>query len=101
MAEPSRNAEEGGRKRAREVVAAIDSVMDEEVEEFCAILQRIRRPVKYFGREGLSARGKRWRPSFLAEDFNGVDGGVKHKETEKKTGGGGGVLDLNDDPVTE
>uniref|UniRef100_A0A7N0T8E8 Uncharacterized protein n=1 Tax=Kalanchoe fedtschenkoi TaxID=63787 RepID=A0A7N0T8E8_KALFE len=99
MAEASRSggaspeAAEGGRKRAREA-ADPAAVTDEEVEEFWAILRRLRRPVKSL--EG-GRSGKRWRPSFVAEDFS-ADGGEK---AEEKRCEGGGALDLNVDPLTD
>uniref|UniRef100_A0A7N0TKS8 Uncharacterized protein n=1 Tax=Kalanchoe fedtschenkoi TaxID=63787 RepID=A0A7N0TKS8_KALFE len=93
-------AADRGRKREREG-DPIATVTDEEVEEFYAILRRMRRPVKYFGGGGRS--GKRWRPSFVAEDFNAVsadDGAEKEKEKGVEGGRVRG-LDLNVHPVTE
>lgn len=98
------------RKRTRDEMSDNETELDQtvtdvEVEEFCAILRRLRRPVKYFG--GIE-RLKRWRPSFVAEDFNGVEE-VATVMVEKENGAGSCVegfgiqkqLDLNVNPLTE
>lgn len=61
-------------------------VTDGEVEEFFAILRRIRVAVKYF--ENCNAGGgmavKRWKPSFEKEDF--LVEPEKKKEEEEEVG---------------
>lgn len=70
---------------------------DEEVEEFFAIVKRIRVALNYFQRrEGEPAAKPSWSPSFEREDFVGVetDPGCSH-------GNGKAGLDLNSDPVSD
>ncbi|KAF5745270.1 protein NIM1-INTERACTING 2-like [Tripterygium wilfordii] len=71
------------------------TVKEEEVEEFFAILRRIRVAVEYFNKGdskgGRDSTEKRWRPSFRKEDFEGVDGGSSGGKRERS-------LDLNSDP---
>ncbi|KAH7841713.1 hypothetical protein Vadar_033334 [Vaccinium darrowii] len=79
---------------------------DEEVEEFFAILRRIRVAVEYFekgkgegaGRRGLAAKESSARrgPSFLRRDFEEIDGAKGSGDGEGDTG-----LDLNADPDSD
>lgn len=76
---------------------------DEEVEEFFAIVKRIRVAVKYFQRRdgvrsvgGEPAAKPTWSPSFEREDFDGVKTGPEGSRGHEKTG-----LDLNSDPVSD
>ncbi|XP_042499736.1 protein NIM1-INTERACTING 2 [Macadamia integrifolia] len=96
---------------------------EEEVEEFFAILRRVREVVRYFGKgkngggeeEMKRGSGKGWNPSFQWEDFEDVqgkqcDGVVSDKNKDSKIKGRGGekrdveaveenlVLDLNAEP---
>nr|GLL32179.1 hypothetical protein KK1_048202 [Ipomoea trifida] len=94
------------RKRARmkEGSAAADGQMqppsevgDEEVEEFFAILKRIRAVVKYFGKgDGESGSGRKMTTEVLerecSAEINGGDAAVEKKETAIKKLG---VIDLN------
>ncbi|KAH6834460.1 hypothetical protein C2S53_004195 [Perilla frutescens var. hirtella] len=74
---------------------------DEEVEEFFAIVKRIRVALKYFQRRdgvrcddgGEPAAKPTWSPSFRREDFDGVK---TDPDVDRKTG-----LDLNSDPVSD
>lgn len=71
---------------------------DEEVEEFFAILRRIREAVKYFEKKDDNGSGrvltaKVWKPSFQVDDFDGSDG---EDEDGVKDGSG---LDLNSRPA--
>lgn len=79
-------------------------VSEEEVEEFFAILRRIRVAVKYFDESSKSVEkaAKRWKPSSESEDFeveaNGVDVNVgKKKKEEGGVEENKGCLDLNVD----
>lgn len=76
-------------------------VDDDEVEEFYAILKRIRVAVKYFEKVNAVGSGgsghkftaaKPWNPTFLPEDFDTVKG----QDVEDNV-----VLDLNEDPDHE
>ncbi|PSR88271.1 NRR repressor like [Actinidia chinensis var. chinensis] len=97
---------DGKRGRVGEDNGAMTEPEDDEVEEFYAILRRIRVAVEYFekgngdgGRRELKGKRKasRWSPSFQREDFEEVDGGVKGPgEVEGHAG-----LDLNVDPDSE
>nr|GMD35144.1 protein NIM1-INTERACTING 2 [Ipomoea batatas] len=96
------------RKRARmkegSAAAAADGQMqppsevgDEEVEEFFAILKRIRAVVKYFGKgDGESGSGRKMTTEVLerecSAEINGGDAAVEKKETAIKKLG---VIDLN------
>ncbi|KAG5603811.1 hypothetical protein H5410_025303 [Solanum commersonii] len=88
---------------AASVMAAV--VEDEEVEEFYAILRRIRVAVKYFEKGNAEGGGagrnltaaKPWRPNFRQEDFKRAVDGVKERESVEDNAG----LDLNADPVTD
>lgn len=75
---------------------------DEEVEEFFAIVKRIRVALKYFKRRDggvdgavVPAEKLTWSPSFERQDFDGVK-----TETECSHGRGETGLDLNADPVS-
>ncbi|KAG8382914.1 hypothetical protein BUALT_Bualt05G0129400 [Buddleja alternifolia] len=72
---------------------------DEEVEEFFAILKRIKVAVNYFqnrnDRRELTATP--WNPSFEREDFEGV---VK-KDPEGSEENHNAGLDLNSDPASD
>ncbi|GMJ13465.1 hypothetical protein HRI_005015700 [Hibiscus trionum] len=68
---------------------------EEEVEEFFAILKRIRVAVNYFhkakaGGSKLKLPANQWRPSFLLEDFQVQN----HKDSDHSPG-----LDLNLEPA--
>ncbi|KAH7839398.1 hypothetical protein Vadar_003669 [Vaccinium darrowii] len=74
---------------------------DDEVEEFFAILRRIRVAVEYFQkgrRPELAAKesSSRRSPSFLRRDFVAVDGVKGQGEEEGDTG-----LDLNAEPDSD
>ena len=82
--------------------------VDEEVEEFFAILRRIQSAVKYFqkvddsGRK-LKATINTWKPSFRIEDF-GEDDGVKDGEDDgsrkrKDMADDNSGFDLNSEPA--
>ncbi|XP_006344126.1 uncharacterized protein [Solanum tuberosum] len=81
------------------------AVEDEEVEEFYAILRRIRVAVKYFEKGNAEGGGagrnltaaKPWSPNFRQEDFKRAVDGVKERESVEDNAG----LDLNADPVTD
>lgn len=77
-------------------------VDDDEVEEFYAILKRIRVAMKYFKKVNAVGGGgsghkftaaKPWNPAFLPEDFEN-DKGQEFVENNV-------VLDLNEDPDHE
>ncbi|XP_038999415.1 protein NEGATIVE REGULATOR OF RESISTANCE-like isoform X2 [Hibiscus syriacus] len=79
-------------KRAKEGEPAAVAEEEEEVEEFFAILKRIRVAVKYFdkaeaGGSEVKVTGKPWRPRFVWEDF---DGDKNQEDCEEDTG-----FDLN------
>ncbi|TMW82217.1 hypothetical protein EJD97_006489 [Solanum chilense] len=86
-------------------VTAAAVVEDDEVEEFYAILRRIRVAVKYFekGNAEVSGAGrnltaaKPWSPNFRQEELKRAVDGVKERETVEDNAG----LDLNADPVTD
>ncbi|RZR86052.1 hypothetical protein BHM03_00013143 [Ensete ventricosum] len=108
-----------------------DQVTDDEVEEFFAILQRMREAARFFvattggaaGREGVvgetngervTQTSRRWQPAFEREDFEesgtvanagrrGMDAAVEEEEVEAVTENGipRDFLDLNAVPVTE
>ncbi|XP_057765771.1 protein NEGATIVE REGULATOR OF RESISTANCE-like [Salvia miltiorrhiza] len=76
---------------------------DEEVEEFFAIVKRIRVALKYFQRRdgvrcvgGEAAAKPTWSPSFEREDFDGVKPDPEGSRVHEKTG-----LDLNSHPVSD
>lgn len=78
---------------------------DEEVEEFFAIVKRIRVALKYFQKRdgdgvkcvgGDMAAKPTWSPSFEREDFDGVKTNPEGSRGHEKTG-----LDLNSDPVPD
>lgn len=79
--------------------AATAAVEDDEVEEFYAILRRIRVAVKYFEKGNAEGGGagrnltaaQPWRSDFRQEDD------VKEREKVEDNAG----LDLNADPVTD
>ncbi|GFP96599.1 hypothetical protein PHJA_001804000 [Phtheirospermum japonicum] len=89
----------GKRRKAREDggggVRAV-AVADEEVEEFFAILKRIRVAVKYFQeRNGghIDLTAAMWSPSFEPEDFEGVEKYPDSSGVKRNAG-----LDLNSEP---
>ncbi|KAJ4710529.1 protein NIM1-INTERACTING 2 [Melia azedarach] len=93
-------------KRTKGGNEAEQTVTEEEVEEFFAILRRIRVAVKYFEKGNKDGRRKltdtRWRPCFQAEDFdehNSVnnDSNMMIKE---ESGEQNSSLDLNSDPAS-
>ncbi|KAG6410339.1 hypothetical protein SASPL_128397 [Salvia splendens] len=85
----------GGHKRTATAVAAPP---DEEVEEFFAIVKRIRVALKYFekrdGVRGGAAAKTAW--TFEREDFDGVKTETEGCHGHETTG-----LDLNSDPVSD
>ncbi|XP_050222718.1 protein NEGATIVE REGULATOR OF RESISTANCE-like [Mercurialis annua] len=94
-----RKQEDGDRmkNKKRPVLAdEDDTVKDEEVEEFFAILRRVNVAVKYFksNKDGK----KLWKPAFKAADFEDVDRRSKQNDdfVDENTG-----LDLNSDPPSE
>ncbi|KAK2635823.1 hypothetical protein Ddye_030615 [Dipteronia dyeriana] len=97
--------EEMDRKRRKgEEVAGGQTVTEDEVEEFFAILRRLQVSLKYFEKNKCNGRkltDKRWQPRFQVEDFdlhNGVNvdnGGKKDKDVVGDSG-----LDLNSDPAS-
>ncbi|MCE3049341.1 hypothetical protein HAX54_044660 [Datura stramonium] len=82
--------------------AAAAAAEDDEVEEFYAILRRIRVAVKYFEKGNAEGGGagrnltaeKPWNSYFRQEDFKQVVDGVKERESVEDNAG----LDLNADP---
>ncbi|KAK6788661.1 hypothetical protein RDI58_012459 [Solanum bulbocastanum] len=84
---------------------AASVVEDDEVEEFYAILRRIRVAVKYFEKGNAEGGGagrnltaaKPWSPNFRQEDVKRAVDGVKERESVEDNAG----LDLNADPVTD
>ncbi|KAK3222558.1 hypothetical protein Dsin_009583 [Dipteronia sinensis] len=96
------------KRRKGEDVDGGQTVTEDEVEEFFAILGRIQVSLKYFEKNKCNGRKlteKRWQPRFQAEDFdehNGVNG-----DNNKDNGGkkdedvvGDSGLDLNSDPAS-
>ncbi|KAK4358323.1 hypothetical protein RND71_023933 [Anisodus tanguticus] len=82
------------------------AVEDDEVEEFYAILRRIRVAMKYFEKRKYKDGGgvrknlkaaQLWNPDLRTEDIKRVVDGVKEKERVEDNAG----LDLNADPVTD
>ncbi|OAY31308.1 hypothetical protein MANES_14G101600v8 [Manihot esculenta] len=70
---------EGDRSKEKGVVHGGEAVSEEEVEEFFAILKRIHVAVKYFEKND----GKRWKPSFMKEDFEEISGDVEGERKEE------------------
>ncbi|KAF5751928.1 hypothetical protein HS088_TW02G00947 [Tripterygium wilfordii] len=74
------------------------TVKEEEVEEFFAILRRIRVAVEYFdkgeSKGGREMREKRWRPCFRKDDFEVVAGGSNGDKRQRS-------FDLNSDPPSK
>ncbi|KAL3510800.1 hypothetical protein ACH5RR_030201 [Cinchona calisaya] len=97
----SRREADGGQKAAAAVkMDEVDGGDDDdgEVEEFFAILRRIHKAVKYFekgngGSKMKSTTATPWRPNFVREDFEVVNG-VKSRESFEEYV----RLDLNADP---
>ncbi|ESR50910.1 protein NIM1-INTERACTING 2 [Citrus sinensis] len=95
-----------------EVAGQTQTVTEDEVEEFYAILRRIHVAVKYFEKVDNEARHKLtdtgWRPRFEPEDFDEHDGvndaGVNNNRGQKEEGVEEGEedsgLDLNSDPTS-
>ncbi|KAL6007470.1 hypothetical protein ACLOJK_032968 [Asimina triloba] len=84
------NGDNGRRAKARgDEVAKAASEEDVDVEEFFAILRRMHAVARYLGdRKGGNGReltdgGRRWRPVFELEDFEGGGNGVKSRGEEK------------------
>ncbi|XP_070043229.1 uncharacterized protein LOC142178498 [Nicotiana tabacum] len=85
--------------------AAAEAVEDDEVEEFYAILRRIRVAVKYFEKGNADRGGASrkltvatpWNLALRTEDFKEVVG-VKEEEEKVEDNAG---LDLNIDPVID
>ncbi|URD71852.1 hypothetical protein MUK42_09347 [Musa troglodytarum] len=87
--------EEERRTRWRQV--AEEDVTDEEVEEFFAILHRMREAARFFAaRSGGEAKGERerqrawrWRPAFESEDFEesgkAVDDAGRRKRSRRRS----------------
>ncbi|KAL4281192.1 hypothetical protein GQ457_03G012150 [Hibiscus cannabinus] len=74
-------------------------VAEEELEEFTAILKRIRVAVNYFdkakgGGSKVKVTANLWRPSFLLEDFQGDNDINKEEDSEDHP-----ALDLNLKPA--
>ncbi|CAA2974452.1 NIM1-INTERACTING 2 [Olea europaea subsp. europaea] len=88
--------DEGGEKLVPE---------DDEVEEFFAILRRIKEAIKYFEkRNGEIDRGLKpaaWIPSFKREDFEELNGIKKGKRSVEENHNQNVDLDLNSDPAAE
>ncbi|XP_021814392.1 protein NIM1-INTERACTING 2 [Prunus avium] len=80
-----------------------ETVTEEEVEEFFAILRRIHVAAKHLGKtnDRLTSSMK-WRPSFEVQDFeeDNINLIKDHKDGEKKAEGDFS-LDLNSHPETE
>ncbi|CAI9785373.1 unnamed protein product [Fraxinus pennsylvanica] len=78
---------------------------DGEVEEFFAILRRIRVAVEYFekrnGEIDRELTAAAWIPSFKREDFEELNGIKKGKQSVKENQDQNVGLDLNSDPATE
>lgn len=75
---------------------------DEELEEFFAILRRIREAVKYFKRDhrsGLSLMAKPWEPSFQEDDFEGDGDHHKGAGVKDHTPDSSGLV-LNSEPAS-
>ncbi|XP_018627473.1 protein NEGATIVE REGULATOR OF RESISTANCE-like [Nicotiana tomentosiformis] len=92
-----KTAKDDGRNKAAVAVAEAE---DDEMEEFYAILRRIRAAVKYFEKGnagGVSDRkmtaGTPWNLTFRPEDFQEVDGVKVQDRVESNA-----TLDLNADP---
>ncbi|XP_031122626.1 protein NEGATIVE REGULATOR OF RESISTANCE-like [Ipomoea triloba] len=92
--------DDGGESKKKQQAAEAE---DEEVEEFYAILKRIRVAVKYFekGKGGKKAEArpaavKPWSPSFQREDFDGAAAEEEDEEEEEEDAAAG--LDLNAEP---
>lgn len=92
---------EGKRARVveRERNGGHETVTDEEVEEFFAIVRRIHVAAKHLGRTA----SMEWRPSFQVEDFEEENESLtikdpkkEEKQTEAEADSG---LDLNSHPV--
>ncbi|ONI31394.1 hypothetical protein PRUPE_1G309800 [Prunus persica] len=80
-----------------------ETVTEEEVEEFFAILRRIHVAAKYLGKtdDGLTASMK-WRPSFEVQDFEEDNINlIKDQKDGEKKAEGDFSLDLNSHPETE
>ncbi|KAK4852842.1 hypothetical protein QYF36_027488 [Acer negundo] len=93
------------KRRKGEEVEGGQTVTEDEVEEFFAILRRIQVPLKYFEKNKCNGRKlteKRWQPRFQAEDFdehNGVNVNNGCKKDVVVVAGDSG-LDLNSDPAS-
>nr|GMD27731.1 NRR repressor homolog 1-like [Ipomoea batatas] len=98
--------DDGGESKKKQQAAAAEAE-DEEVEEFYAILKRIRVAVKYFekGKGGKKAEArpaavKPWSLSFQREDFDGAaeekENAAAEEEEEDEDAAAG--LDLNAEP---
>ncbi|KDP29399.1 hypothetical protein JCGZ_18320 [Jatropha curcas] len=99
-AEKRKREDDGERKRSkgkRALNQRETAATEEEVEEFFAILRRIRVAVKYFEKND----GKRWEPSFEKEDFEEVNGDIEPKRKEEDCVDENTGLDLNSDPPSE
>ncbi|XXG73629.1 hypothetical protein AAC387_Pa07g2515 [Persea americana] len=115
--ERSRPGNGGKRGRAGGDGGVGPSATEDEVEEFFAILRRIRAASRQIcgGRQmTVTEKGARWKPTFEWEDFEGPNGvktngevleAVKEVDTEKKKKEedlqGGLELDLNEEPKPE
>ncbi|KAM7484555.1 hypothetical protein LguiA_000564 [Lonicera macranthoides] len=92
---------DGKRKktRAEEEEEGAGKTEDDEVEEFFAILRRIRAAVKYFEKgkrkgDGDQKASRTWSPSFQQQDFHKAS--CDREGVEENVG-----LDLNADPVLD
>lgn len=117
--ERSRPGNGGKRGRAGGDGGGDPSATEDEVEEFFAILRRIRAASRQIGggrQMPVTENGARWKPTFEWEDFEGPNGvktngevleGVTEVDTEKKKKKkeevlqGGLELDLNEEPKPE
>lgn len=111
-----RNKEED-RATARDHMSSA-AVNDADVEEFFAILERMRATSRCvaaagaYRRAGAEAEQVRWRPAFVREDFEPGDGAVRDDGGGRREGAGSDnkgeavsfkkvELDLNTDPEPE
>lgn len=103
----------GGKRRRADGDVGEPSATEDEVEEFFAILRRIRAAARQIGggrQTAVTEKAERWKPTFEWEDFGGVnsvksDGEVEtvteegEKKEEEKVAGLD--LDLNVEPKPE
>ncbi|KAH7569839.1 hypothetical protein ACOSQ2_018006 [Xanthoceras sorbifolium] len=105
---PADDREMHRKRRKGEEVDEGQTVTEDEVEEFFAILRRIQVSLKYFEKnkcDGRMLTENRWLPRFQADDFdkhndvnadnNNDNGGKKDEDVVGDSG-----LDLNSDPAS-